>query len=164
MSNSSIWPIDRSLSGATSPAQSKPGSDGNEGLLHVPQSFWVKPHHHLALNNLQSLIYHKTQTTNQPTKIDMTSWLIWSCYSDHTSYPLRAKVECCMSLAFFDCQVKGCSAIRNPSSNNTSRHPRPTGDQVDGGGKASLLQSFAVGVFYSPSRQGIWKSFKCWWL
>ena len=35
---SSIWPIDRILSGATTPGQSGPGSDCNEGVLHIPQS------------------------------------------------------------------------------------------------------------------------------
>ena len=35
---SSIWPIDRTLSGATTPGQSGPGSDGNEGVLHIPHS------------------------------------------------------------------------------------------------------------------------------
>ena len=35
---SSIWLIDRTLSGATTPGQSGPGSDGNEGVLHIPQS------------------------------------------------------------------------------------------------------------------------------
>ena len=39
MSNSSIRPIDRILSGATTPGQSGPGSDSNEGVLHIPQSF-----------------------------------------------------------------------------------------------------------------------------
>ena len=34
---SSIWPIDRTLSGATTPGQSGPGSDGNEGVHHIPQ-------------------------------------------------------------------------------------------------------------------------------
>ena len=38
MSNSSIWPIDRTLSGATTLDQSGPGSDGNEGVLCIPQS------------------------------------------------------------------------------------------------------------------------------
>ena len=41
MSNSSIWLIDRILSGATSPGQSRPGSNGNEGILHIPQSFII---------------------------------------------------------------------------------------------------------------------------
>ena len=38
MSNSSIWPIDRTLTGATTLSQSGPGSDGNEGVLCIPQS------------------------------------------------------------------------------------------------------------------------------
>ena len=38
MSNCSIWPIDKTLSGATTPGQSEPGSNGNEGVLHIPQS------------------------------------------------------------------------------------------------------------------------------
>ena len=41
MSNSSIWPIDRTLSGATTPCQSGPGSNGNEGLLWIPPSFTI---------------------------------------------------------------------------------------------------------------------------
>ena len=38
MSSSSIWSIDKTLSGATIPGQSAPGSDGNEGVLRSPQS------------------------------------------------------------------------------------------------------------------------------
>ena len=33
----SIWPIDRTLSGATTPCQNRPGSNGNEGVLHILQ-------------------------------------------------------------------------------------------------------------------------------
>ena len=33
-----IWPIDKTLSGATSPGKSRPGSDGNEGVHCIPQS------------------------------------------------------------------------------------------------------------------------------
>ena len=33
----SIWPIDMTRSGATTPGQSEPGSDGNEEVLHIPQ-------------------------------------------------------------------------------------------------------------------------------
>ena len=32
-----MWPIDRALSGATIPGQSGPGSNVNEGVLHIPQ-------------------------------------------------------------------------------------------------------------------------------
>ena len=35
---SSFWPIDRTLSDAATPGQSGPGSDANEGVLHIPQS------------------------------------------------------------------------------------------------------------------------------
>ena len=35
---SSIWPLDRTLSGVTIPGQSEPGSDGNKGVLRIPQS------------------------------------------------------------------------------------------------------------------------------
>ena len=38
MSNSSIWPINRTLSGATTPGLSGPGSDGNERVLCIPYS------------------------------------------------------------------------------------------------------------------------------
>ena len=33
-----IYPIDRTLSGATTSGQSGLGSDGNKGVLHIPQS------------------------------------------------------------------------------------------------------------------------------
>ena len=38
MSSSSIWPIDRAVLGATAPGQSGHGSNGNEGVLNIPQS------------------------------------------------------------------------------------------------------------------------------
>ena len=38
MSNSSIWPIDKTLSDATTPVESEPGSNDNEGVLRIPQS------------------------------------------------------------------------------------------------------------------------------
>ena len=38
MSDSSIWPINRTLSGATTSGQSAPGSDVTERVLCIPQS------------------------------------------------------------------------------------------------------------------------------
>ena len=38
MSKTSIWPIDRTLSGATPPSQSEPESDSKEGFLQIPQN------------------------------------------------------------------------------------------------------------------------------
>ena len=37
MSNRFNWPINRNLSGATTPSQSELGSDGNKAVLHIPQ-------------------------------------------------------------------------------------------------------------------------------
>ena len=41
MSNSSIWTIDRNLSGATAPGQSGAVSNDNKGVLCIPQSFSI---------------------------------------------------------------------------------------------------------------------------
>ena len=38
MQFSPIWPIDRILSGATTPGQSEPGNDDSKGVLHISQS------------------------------------------------------------------------------------------------------------------------------
>ena len=38
---SSIWPIDRALSGATTPGQHGLGSDGNEGVLSIPEIYII---------------------------------------------------------------------------------------------------------------------------
>ena len=38
MSNSSIWPVHRTLSGVKTPGKSRPGSDDNERVLHIPQN------------------------------------------------------------------------------------------------------------------------------
>ena len=35
---SSIWPLDRTISGATTPGHSGPGSDGNEGVVRILQN------------------------------------------------------------------------------------------------------------------------------
>ena len=58
MSNSSIWPIDMTLSGVITPGQSRFGSNGNEGALCVPQSSSIteaSPLDYLVLHLGQSL-------------------------------------------------------------------------------------------------------------
>ena len=37
MSNSSIWTIDKTLFGATTPGMSGPGNNGNKGVHSIPQ-------------------------------------------------------------------------------------------------------------------------------
>ena len=45
---SSIWPIDRTLSGATTQDQSGPGSNGNEGYSVFPKApALLEPHHQI---------------------------------------------------------------------------------------------------------------------
>ena len=41
MSNSSIWLINRTLSGASTPGQSGPGSNSNEGVFYFPQKYHI---------------------------------------------------------------------------------------------------------------------------
>ena len=49
MSNSSIWPIERTLSSVTTPGQSRPGSHGIEGSSIFPKvSALLEPHYHIA--------------------------------------------------------------------------------------------------------------------
>ena len=49
MLNSSIWLIDMTISGASIPGQSEPGSYGNEGVLHIPKtSVLLEPHHQIV--------------------------------------------------------------------------------------------------------------------
>ena len=53
---SSIWSIDRALSGATTLGQSGPGMDGNEGVLRIPQNSSI--HGTLPSNCLVSYLGH----------------------------------------------------------------------------------------------------------
>ena len=49
MQFSSIWPIDRALSGATTPSQSEPGNDGNEGVPTFPKAPALQePHYQIV--------------------------------------------------------------------------------------------------------------------
>ena len=59
MQISSIQPIDRALSGATIPGQYGPGSNGNEGVLRIPQSSSIieaSPSDHLVSYPEHSLV------------------------------------------------------------------------------------------------------------
>ena len=48
--NSSIWPIDGALTGATTPDQSGPGNNDNEGVLYILQTSRLEPHHKMQFN------------------------------------------------------------------------------------------------------------------
>ena len=48
--NSSIWPIDGTLTGTSSPNQSGPESNSHEGVLHILQILRVEPHHLMRIS------------------------------------------------------------------------------------------------------------------
>ena len=53
MSNISIRPIDRALSDDTSLGQSEPGSNHNEGVLHILKASELEPHHQIVWCRIQ---------------------------------------------------------------------------------------------------------------
>ena len=64
--------------------------------------------------------------------------MIRSGLSDHSSGPVRTKVDYCKSHDHFGCQVTDCSATRIPSSSIMDHHPPPMGGLVGGRGFTSL--------------------------
>ena len=82
--NISIWSIDGTLTGTTTPGQSKPGSNGNEEVLYIPQSSRTK----VSLSYvLVSYLEHKLAVgvVSYPTAE------MWLAYS--TAPPNWAKLE-----------------------------------------------------------------------
>ena len=79
----SIWSIDSTLSGVTTPGQSGPGSNGNEGVLHIPQisKAGVLPSDGLMsypIHSLQAgltLLQRSSQYILQPQLTGLTRWL-----------------------------------------------------------------------------------------
>ena len=95
MSNSSIWSIDRILSGVTPLGQSRRGSNGNEQVLHIPQSssisgaspsdFLMKYPEHLLGESYSSAAIqsvYSTAPTDWALKFDLTSLLDYHYFSE----------------------------------------------------------------------------------
>ena len=76
MSNSSTWPIDRTLSDATTLDQSGPGSDGNEGLLHFLQSSSFTGA--LPLDCLESYLGHSLYPSAEMQSVYSTAPADWA--------------------------------------------------------------------------------------
>ena len=83
MSNSSIWPIDKTLSGTTTLIKSGPGSNGNEGILRISQSSSITGT--LPLDCLLSYPGHKLREsyplaeTQSVYSTDSGDWAIYNC-------------------------------------------------------------------------------------
>ena len=79
---SSIWPIDRTLSGATSPGQSGPGSNGNEGVLCIPQSSSIT--RTSPSDCLMSYPGHTWEGEGSYSSAEMQLTRLWTCRSEFT--------------------------------------------------------------------------------
>ena len=86
---SSIWPIDRTLSGATTPDKSEPGSGGNEEVFRIPQCSSIPgappsdclvlyPWH--PLEGVLLLCKNAAGVFYRPTRLDQ-EWLVLNCNS-----------------------------------------------------------------------------------
>ena len=71
MQFSSIWPIDRILSGATTLGQSGPVSDGNEGVLCIPQSSSIT-----GTSPSDCLVSYPGHSLGGVTPLQKSSWYI----------------------------------------------------------------------------------------
>ena len=54
--NCSIWSIDRILTGISTSGQSGPESNGNEGVLHIPQVLKLEPHYRMQFNAIPIMV------------------------------------------------------------------------------------------------------------
>ena len=70
---SSIWPIDRTLSGATTPGQSGLRSNGNEGIPQIPQ---ISKAGASLLDGLMSYLGHSLGGRRSLTPLQRCSWCI----------------------------------------------------------------------------------------
>ena len=66
----STWLLDRTLSGATTPGQSGPGSDGNERVLHFPKAAALQETRH------QIVKCHKQDTALSVYSVSPADWAI----------------------------------------------------------------------------------------
>ena len=94
MSNSLIWPIDRTLSGAITLGQSGPESDGNEGALRVPQA--LKAH---CLVSYPGLSLGESYPSSEMQSVYSTapSFTLCGVLSNLVIYSLRVRTGRCGS-------------------------------------------------------------------
>ena len=113
MSNSSIWPIDRTLSSATTQGLRGPGSNGNEGVLRIPQTLaLLEPHHQFHFNVILKtpvmerrryltpyrgavvVFYCSTRRGGKQTYIHTYVYTYWYTVYNQNIYPLSVFYTC----------------------------------------------------------------------
>ena len=96
MSNSSIWPIDRTLSGATTLSQSGPRSDGNEVILCIPQSSSItgaSPSDCLMLYAGHLLVAEQSYLSPEMQLVYSTALAYWAWLNRKTTKSRKQKWE-----------------------------------------------------------------------
>ena len=80
MPNSSIWPIDRTLSDTTSLGQSGLGSNRNGEVLHIPQSTKTNASQLDCLTSLVGGEFYPYDETQLVYSSVPANWIILICY------------------------------------------------------------------------------------
>ena len=135
MTSNSIWLIDGILSGATTPGQSGPGCDVNEGVLRISQSSCIT--RSSASDSLVLFSGHSLTLGREAVGV----------FHSHTRLSYR-------TLIFWD----GYSSAHMQSVYFTDPPDWVTGHSLGGGGVLLLCRD-AVGVLYRPTRLGPWTLF-----
>ena len=116
MQFSSIQSTDRALSGATVPGQSGPGSDGNEGVLHIPQSSSITgtspsdclvsfPGHSLGAGSYRSTELHSLYSTAPHPQLTGQTGNIILCQIHHIHLIFHPPITIFLKhLDMFSCQ------------------------------------------------------------
>ena len=105
---SSIWPIDTTLPGATTPGQSGPGSDSNVGIFRIPESS-SNTRTSLSDCNGRLLPFCREAVGVLPTgqSLARMSLPLWICNSDRVCPPVGNSTSQ-FSIAFvmkFSCRI-----------------------------------------------------------
>ena len=94
MPNISIWPIDKTLSGATTLSQSGPGSNGYEKEFHFPQTFETGASPSDGLCQIQDTIWGRDLTPLQRLQsVYSTAPVEWAKFSIGTYHVLPLVVR-----------------------------------------------------------------------
>ena len=147
---SSIKPIDRALSGATTPGQRGLESNGNEGVLRIPQSSSItgsSPLDYLVSYPLVEglpLCREKVGVFNSPNRLGHSL--------ERESYPW-AEMQSMYSTAPTDWATRWRGSLTlGQRCSRCILQPQPTGPLVGEG--VLPLGRDAVDVFYSPNQLG----------
>ena len=146
MSNCSIWPIAMTLSSATTPGQSGPRSDGNEGVLYIPP----KLHYYWSFTIRLFNVISRTLVGRWLTPLQKCSWCILQLLLTGLLGSGKRVVITLLSLRQVSLWLESCLITKVALYNYTewNRPHTHTHNMIMVG--ILLLCKDTVGVFYSP--------------